>query len=145
MMYKEAKAFKGFEVWFHAFKMTFKMHMYIILTILMIQFLIVLLYWLLIRTEEFVLIVRAFFSFSFVHMIKAVKYFIVKSLFVFLIVQCTWLLYPALLTRFKMKAQEIMSDQHLRGSQLVTEEELRELVMQRIKKEYEEKKYRDEV
>lgn len=136
MKHKEAKSYKGFEVWFHAFQMTLKMHLYIVFIILMIQFLIVFLYWLLLRTSELMLIVKAFFSFSYVHMIKATKFFIVKSLFIFLMAQVTWLLYPIMLTRFKQKSREIMKDEHLRGSQLLTEEELRKLVLKRIEEEY---------
>lgn len=136
MKYKEARTYKGFEAWYHALQMTLKMHLYIVLSILLLQFLIVFLYWLLLRTEELMLVLRAFFSFSYLHMIKALKFFVLKSLFIFLLAQVTWLLYPVLLTKFKLKSQEIMKDEHLRGSKLVSEEELKELVIKRIREEY---------
>lgn len=141
MKYKDPKTYKGFEVWYHALQMTLKMHLYIILIILLLQFLIVFLYWLLLKTEELMLVLRAFFSFSYLHMIKGLKFFVMKSLFVFILAQVTWLLYPVLLARFKVKSQEIMKDEHLRGSRLVSEEELRELVMKRIEEEY--RRYRE--
>jgi len=141
MKYKEERTYKGFEVWFHALQMTFKMHLYIVLSILLIQFLAVLLYWILLRPDELILVLRAFFSFSYLHMIKALKFFVMKSLFIFLLAQVTWLLYPMLLARFKVKAREIMKDEHLRGSQLITEEELKSLVMKRIEEEY--RRYRE--
>ncbi|MEM1672625.1 MAG: hypothetical protein QXT86_11305 [Archaeoglobaceae archaeon] len=141
MKYKAPKTYKGFEVWYHALQMTLKMHLYIILIILLLQFLIVFLYWLLLKTEELMLVLRAFFSFSYSHMIKAVRFFVLKSIFIFLLAQVTWLLYPMLLAQFKAKSQEIMKDEHLRGNKLVSEEELRELVIKRIEEEY--RRYRE--
>jgi type IV secretory pathway TraG/TraD family ATPase VirD4 len=131
-MYKESKAFKGFEVWFHALKMSFKMHLYCMLTILLLHLTLVFLYFLLFRTEIVALFLRILFSFQFQYFPKLFIISLKAGWAVFILASPVWFLYPVALAKFKAKAQEITKDEYLRGARLLKEEE----VLEELRKRY---------
>lgn len=133
-MYKESKAFKGFEVWFHVLQMSFKMHLYTFLIVLLIHIMIPFLYIVLFETKLIELAITAVFNFYVQFWPKIFMLILKKGFVVFILSTPVWLLYPVLLKRFKSKSQEIMQDRHIRGSKLILDEELRKIVINDIQK-----------
>jgi len=131
-MYKETRAYKGFEVCFHSLQMSFKMHLYCVVLILLLHSTLVFLYFLLFRADLIVLFFKALFSFQFQYFPKIFILTLKAGWWVFVLASPVWLLYPRLLVRFKAKAQEIMKDEHLRGSKMLSEEE----ALERLWSEY---------
>jgi type IV secretory pathway TraG/TraD family ATPase VirD4 len=124
-MYKESKGFKGFEVWFHALQMSAKMYVYTFALVLVLHLLLPIVYFIAFRTDDIKLLINIIPNFSLWHYLPTLlKYFALKGLWVFILATPVWLLYPALIARFKMKSAEIMRDKHLRGSMLVDAKEI---------------------
>jgi hypothetical protein len=134
--YKEPRTFKGFEVWWHSVQMTAKMHLTIIFIIFFSQLLLTLLLLYFIHEEIFSLLIELLFSFQFSLFLKALKLLFSRFVMYYLLTTPLWLLYPIMLARFKLKAKGIMRDEFLRGSKLISEDELKKLVMNDIKKEF---------
>ena len=135
--YKEARTFKGFEAWWHTIQMTMKMHITIMMMIFGLQLFVSFLLFFLFDKRAFNLCLKAFFIFDPHLWWVAVKLIINKLLLYFLLTIPFWLLYPVLLAKFKIKAKNIMRDEFMRGSRLVSEDELRKIVLQDLRKEFE--------
>lgn len=132
-MYKESKAFKGFEVFFHQLQMGFKMHLYTFLVVLFIHMMIPFLYIVLFETKLVELALTAIFNFYVQFWPKLFLLILKRGFVIFILATPIWLLYPALLKRFKSKSEEIMQDKHLRGSKLINDDELRKIVLNDIR------------
>lgn len=133
-MYKDPKAYKGFEAWFHALQMSAKMYVYTFLIVLVIHLSIPLLYMILFRTDILTMVLQVFLGFHVQLWPKAFKVLFNYGLWIFILATPVWLLYPVLLKKFKSKSESIMQDKHLRGTRLISDDELREIVLQDIKK-----------
>lgn len=129
MQYKEAKTFKGFEAWFHSLQMTAKMYIYTFMIVLLIHLLIPAVYMILFQTKLLSTVIQVFLGFHVQLWPKALEVLFRKGLWVFILSTPVWLLFPALLARFKSKSKEIMQDKHLRGQEIVSEGELRNMVI----------------
>jgi type IV secretory pathway TraG/TraD family ATPase VirD4 len=128
-MYKEAKAYKGFESWFHALQMSAKMYLYTFMFVLLLHLLIPIIYFVFFNPDAVRLVFSALSNFSTWHYIPVLlKYIARKGIWVFVLATPIWFLYPAMLSRFKMKSMEIMKDKHMRGSKLVDEKEIRKQI-----------------
>jgi len=128
-MYKEAKTYKGFEIWFHAFQMSAKMYLYTFAFVLLMHLLIPIAYFIFFKPDAVRLFFAILFDFSSWHYIPfMLKYFVIKGVWIFILAIPVWFLYPVLLARFKMKSTEIMADKHLRGSMIVNEKEVRKQI-----------------
>lgn len=132
-MYKESKAFKGFEVWFHSIQMSFKMHLYTFLIVLLIHMMIPFLYIVFFETKLVELALTAIFNFYVQFWPKIFMLILKKGFVVFILSTPVWLFYPVLLKRFKSKSEEIMQDRHIRGSKLISDDELKKIVLNDIK------------
>jgi len=131
-MYKESKIYKGFEVWFHALQMNVKTYLYTFAFILVLHLLIVICYLLFFKPYVFKLFFAVLFDFSLWHYIPVLlKHSFISGMWIFILTLPIWLLYPALLMRFKMKSAEMMQDKHMRGSCIVDEKK----IIKEIKKE----------
>ena len=95
-MYKETRAYKGFEVWFHSLQMSFKMHLYCVVLILLLHSTLVFLYFLLFRADLIVLFFKALFSFQFQYFPKLFVVAVRAGWVVFVLACPVWLLYPRL-------------------------------------------------
>lgn len=126
-LYKEARAYKGFEAWYHALQMSVKMHLYVFIICLVIHLLIPFLYLLLFDFKTIKLVTWVITSFHFQLIPKAMALLFKKGFLVFILSTPVWLLYPSLLAKFKIKAGSIMKDEHLRGAKLVTDDEVKKL------------------
>ncbi|MCS7214962.1 MAG: hypothetical protein NZ826_02260 [Thermodesulfovibrio sp.] len=132
-MYKESKSYKGFEKWWHEIQMSAKMHIYTFIAILFLHMMIPFLYLVLFDFKTIDLVLQAIFNF-YVHLWpKALLLLFKKGFIIFILATPVWLLYPVLLRRYKKKSQQIMQDQHLRGSKLISDDELREIILKDIK------------
>ena len=141
--YKEPKTFKGFEAWWHSVQMTAKMYTTIFFMLFTVQILLSFFLLFLFERKTFILIFQSLFTLSPSLILLALKV-LVKSIYVYLIITLpVYFFFPFLLLKFKLKAKNIMRDEFLRGSRLVSEDELRKLVLQDLKREYEvyKKKY----
>lgn len=132
-MYKESKAFKGFEAWYHALQMSLKMHFYTFLIVLLIHMSIPLLYIVFFQDQLLKLAIVAIVNFYVEYWPKIFMLFLKKGFIVFVLSSPVWLLYPVFLRKFKAKSQEIMQDKHIRGSKLISDDELRKIVINDIK------------
>lgn len=134
--YKEPKIYKGFEAWWHSVQMTAKMHLTITFIIFFSQLLLTLLLLYFMHEEIFSLLIELLFSFQFSLFLKALKLLFGRFVMYYLLTTPLWLLYPVMLAKFKLKAKSIMRDEFLRGSKLISEDELKKLVMNDVKKEF---------
>jgi len=132
-VYKEAKTYKGFEAWYHALQMSFKMHLYCIIALLMLHLMIPALYFILFEPKLVGFFLNVLFSFQFQYIPKILKYFIKAGWFVFILATPIWLLYPILLRQFKKKSEAIVRDEHLRGTKLINDDELIKIIEKDIK------------
>lgn len=132
-MYKESKAFKGFEVLYHQLQMNFKMYLYTFLIVLLIHMIIPLLYILFFQTKIVELAVTAISNFYVQFWPKLFLLIFQKGFVVFILATPIWLLFPVFLKKFKAKSQEIIQDRHIRGSKLISDDELRKIVLNDIK------------
>jgi len=104
--YKEPKAFKGFEQWWHAYKMTRKMYVKCFFYVFMLYVLVAILLW----NIEF------------------------KNHHLgFILALPVWILYPKWIKSFKKRAEKIVQDEHLRGTKMATDEELAKIIQKEIK------------
>lgn len=133
--YKEPKAYKGFEKWFHEIQMAAKMHLYTFVIVAIIHLSIPFVYMLLFNSDLLKTVWQIFIGFHVQLWGKAIQVLFKKGFLIFVLATPVWLLYPALLGRFKLKAKQIMQDQHLRGSKLISDDELRKMVLNDIKHE----------
>ena len=131
--YKEPNAFKGFEHWWHATQMNIKMYIYCFIALLLLHLMIPVLYFIFFEPQIIGLFLNAIFSFQFQHAPKFLKYFFKAGWFIFILATPIWLLYPLLLRKFKKKAEKITQDEHLRGTQLIADEELAKIIKKEIK------------
>jgi len=129
MEYKQAKTYKGFEVWFHSIQMSAKMYLYTFMIVAIIHLSIPLVYMLLFESKMMETIWQVFLGFHVSLWPKALKILLKKGIWIFILATPVWLLYPMLLAKFKLKSKEIMSDKHIRGSKLIEDHELRKKVM----------------
>lgn len=134
-MYKEAKTFKGFEAWYNQLQMSLKMYVYTFLIVLLIHTIIPPLYLILFRPELLKAVSKVVLGLHFPLWPRAFTLLLREGFTIFIFATPVWLLYPALLARFKTKSQEIMTDQYLRGSKCVSDDELRKIVLNHIKQE----------
>ena len=121
--YKEPSAFKGFEHWWHAMQMNAKMYIYCFIALLLLHLMIPVLYFILFEPQIIGLFLNAVFSFQFQYLPKLFRYFLRAGWFIFMLATPIWLLYPILLKRFKKRAEKIVEDEHLRGTQLIADGE----------------------
>ncbi len=136
--YKEPKAYKGFETWWHAVQMTAKMHITIICILFCLWFFLALFLFYVFQRKDFSLVLHAFTTFSPQLWFLALK-FLLKSMILYLLICIpVWFLYPVFLLKFKIKAQNIMRDEFLRGQRIIGEEELRRMILRDLRKEFEE-------
>ncbi len=133
MKYKEPKTYKGFESWFHALQMNAKMYLYIFFILFFIHVFIPLVYMILFKPHILTTVFQVFTGFHVELWPKAVKILFQHGFWVFLLSTPIWLLYPALLARFKHRAKQLMQDQHLRGSKIISDDELRQIIINDIK------------
>ena len=131
--YKEPSAFKGFEQWWHSIQMSAKMYIYCFVALLLLHLMIPMLYFILFEPQIIGLFLNAIFSFHFQYLPKFFKYFIRAGWFIFILATPIWLLYPFLLKKFKARAKKITQDEHLRGTQLIADEELAKIIKKEIK------------
>ncbi len=122
--YKEAKTYKGFEKWFHELQMSFKMHVYTFMIVLLIHLLIPAVYMILFQSKLLGTVIQVFTGFYVQLWPKAIEVLFRKGLWIFLLATPVWLLYPILLTKFKLKAKAITRDEHMRGQRIVEPAEL---------------------
>jgi len=121
--YKEPKAYKGFEQWYHALQMSAKMYIYCFIALLILHLLIPVLYFILFEPRIIGLFLNVIFSFQFQYLPKFFRYFLRAGWFIFVLATPIWLLYPVLLRKFKARAKAIVKDEHLRGSKLIADGE----------------------
>lgn len=132
-MYKESKAFKGFEAWYHSLQMSLKMHFYTFMIVLLIHLSIPLLYIVLFQTQLIKLAFVAIVNFYIEYLPRIFVLIIKKGFIVFILSFPVWLLYPFFLRKFKFKSKEIMQDRHIRGSKLISDDELKKVILNDIK------------
>lgn len=132
-MYKEAKSFKGFEVLYHQLQMNFKMYLYTFLIVFLIHMMIPLLYILFFKTKLVELTLTAISNFYVQFWPKLFVLLLKEGFVIFIVATPVWLLFPIFLKKFKVKSQEIMQDRHIRGSKLISDDELRKIVLHDIK------------
>ena len=131
--YKEPSAFKGFEHWWHAMQMSAKMYIYCFFALLLLHLMIPVLYFILFEPQIIGLFLSAIFSLQLQYLPKFLKFFIRAGWFIFILATPIWLLYPFLLKKFKARAKKITQDEHLRGTQLIADEELAKIIKKEIK------------
>jgi len=131
--YKEPKAFKGFEQWWHAAQMSTKVYVYCFVTVLVFHLLIPAVYFVVYDSDFINLFLKSILRFQFQYTAIYGKYFLEAGLKIFKYAIPVWLLYPLLLRRFKKKAEKITQDEYLRGTKLVVDEELAKVIKKEIK------------
>ena len=131
--YKEPSAFKGFEQWWHSIQMSAKMYIYCFIALLLLHLMIPVLYFILFEPQIIGLFLSAIFSLQLQYLPKFLKFFIRAGWFIFILATPIWLLYPFLLKKFKARAKKITQDEHLRGTQLIADEELAKIIKIEIK------------
>jgi len=104
--YKEPKAFKGFEQWYHAFQMTRKMYVKCFFYVFMLYVLVGIILW---------------------------PISIKNHHLGFILALPVWILYPKWIKKFKKRAEKIVQDEHLRGTQMITDVELSKIIKKEIK------------
>ena len=104
--YKKPKAYKGFEQWWHEYKMAFKMYVKCFFYVFILYFLVGIILW---------------------------PISIKDNHLGFILALPVWLLYPKLIKNFKKRAEKIVQDEHLRGTKLITDEELAKIIKKEIK------------
>jgi len=104
--YKKPSAYKGFEQWWHAYKMTLKMYVKCFFYVLLLYILVSIILW----------------------SVKIGNYHLG-----FILALPVWILYPMWIKKFKKRAEEIVQDEYLRGTQFVTDEELAKIIQKEIK------------
>ena len=131
--YKEPNTYKGFEQWWHATQMSLKMYIYCFIALLLLHLMIPVLYFILFEPQIIGLFLNAIFSLQLQYLPKFLKFFIRAGWFIFILATPIWLLYPFLLKKFKARAKKITQDEHLRGTQLIADEELAKIIKKEIK------------
>ncbi len=118
--------------------MTAKMHITIICILFCLWFFLALVLFYLFQGKDFSLILKAFSTFSPSLWWLAFKY-LMKSMILYLLICIpVWFLYPVFLLKFKVKARNIMRDEFLRGQRIISEDELRKVILRDLKREFEE-------
>lgn len=134
-MYKEPKKFKGFETWFHTVQMTFKMHFYSFVLLLILHVSVPFFYLLFFDKQTIKLVFEVFSGFYVQYFDESLRLLFKKGVVIFILSSIVWLLYPVLLNFYKSRATRIMQDQHMRGSKLISDDELRNQI-QKEEKEF---------
>jgi type IV secretory pathway TraG/TraD family ATPase VirD4 len=137
--YKEAKTFKGFEVWWHSVQMTAKMFITTFLIVLFLHLFLTFIFIFLFRFDDLKIVFLAFTTFSPHLWVKAVFYLIKVSILFFILCSPIWLAFPIFLKKYKVKAEKITRDEHLRGAKVISEDELKQIIEKDLKKEDKEK------
>ena len=133
-MYKEPRAYKGFELIFHSLQMEFKMHFYTVATILLLHLSIPFFYLVLFKKDFLVLFFKVLLTFKLPLYVEAFKILVGYVSSVFLLSSIVWLLYPIILVFYKKKSSNLVKDKHIRGTKFISDEELRKIVLKDIKK-----------
>ncbi len=128
MQYKENRGYKGFETWFHSIQMEAKMYIYTFLIVLLLHLAIPVLYLFIFKFNLVEILFFTISNFRFDVLPRVFKVMIKYAWIIFVLATPIWLLYPAMLRKWKSKSSEMMKDQHLRGSKLVSEDELKKLM-----------------
>jgi hypothetical protein len=131
--YKEPKAYKGFEQWWHAVQMSTKVYVYCFVTVLMLHLSIPAIYFIAYDRDFIDLFLKSVLRFEWKLAAIYGEYFWEAGLKIFKYAIPVWLLYPLLLRRFKKKAEKITQDEHLRGTKMVTDIELAKIIQKEIK------------
>lgn len=132
-MYGRSKSFKGFELWYNQLLMTLKMYWDTGCVVLFIHFVFLSLYLYLFKRE---LIWYAFNELLEFRASYAIWSEVGKSVLRGAVITAfTWLLYPLLIRWFKGKSRALTDDRHIRGPKLISDKELRRLVLKDIKKQ----------
>ncbi len=131
--YKEAKSFKGFEVWWHSVQMTLKMYITTFLIVFFLHLFLTFIFIFLFRFDDLKLVFLAFTTFSPHLWIKAVFYLVKISILFFILCSPVWLAFPIFLKKYKVKAEKITRDEHLRGAKVVSEDELKQIIEKDLK------------
>ncbi|MGC8766798.1 MAG: type IV secretion system DNA-binding domain-containing protein [Brevinematia bacterium] len=135
--YKEARSFKGFEVWWHSVQMTLKMYITTFLIVFFLHLFLTFIFIFLFRFEDLKIVFLAFTTFSPHLWIKAVFYLIKISILFFILCSPVWLAFPIFLRKYKTKAEKITRDEHLRGAKVVSEDELKQIIEKDLKEKKE--------
>jgi type IV secretory pathway TraG/TraD family ATPase VirD4 len=121
--YKEAKAFKGFEQWWHAAQMSAKVYVYCFVSVLIFHLCIPLVYFVVYDSDFISLFLKSVLRFEWKLASIYGGYFVRAGVKIFIYALPVWLLYPILLLRFKGKAKAIVEDEHIRGTKLIADGE----------------------
>ncbi len=123
------KAFKGFEIWLTAFKMKTKMYLYIL--IIFIQISIIFLLDLIFHFKKYLVlskyIIYLISNLEFISIINLLYSFfksLLNSKFILIISFATYFFAPTLLKKFEKRALEQEKNEFVRGTKIVSEEEL---------------------
>lgn len=135
---KKDQSFKGFETWFTSGKMRLKMYLIIGLAFLAVQIFFTFIFSYVFYRGLWNLAlgfgVESIFNGDFgniTYIFSALKKLTLKSLIFFIPSFLIWFFFPAALAFFKARAEKQSADTHIRGSKLLTEEDLK----QELKKE----------
>jgi len=130
--YKEPKAYKGFEQWWHAVQMSTKVYVYCFVTVLILHLSIPAIYFIAYDRDFIDLFLKSILRFQFQYAAIYGEYFWKAGLKIFKYATPIWLLYPLLLRKFKKKAEKITQDEHLRGTKLISDVELAKIISKEI-------------
>ena len=103
--YKEPKAYKGFEQWWHEYKMTRKMYVKCFFYVFILYILVGIILW---------------------------PISIKDNHLGFILALPVWLLYPKWIKKFKKRAEKATQDEHLRGTKLISDVELAKIISKEI-------------
>ena len=131
--YKEPKAYKGFEQWWHAVQMSTKVYVYCFVTVLILHLSIPAIYFIAYDRDFIALFLKSILRFEWKLASIYGEYFWKAGLKIFKYAIPVWLLYPVLLKHFKKKSEKITQDEHLRGTKLISDVELAKIISKEIK------------
>lgn len=124
---KKNETYKGFETWFSSMEMTFKMHVHILMLLLFFQGLVITAGGYLLNNELYDLYFKYLYHiFTRFEMPdlgllwKFSKVLFIKSLVIVLPSFAVYLLYPIVLTKFKLRANDQAASKYIRGAKLIT-------------------------
>lgn len=131
---KEVQPFKAFEKLYNSFQMTLKMYVIIAGIIFLIQSFVVFVYLLIFKSKIVFLVVNMIIGF-YLNYFDEVAYLLFKEAVIpYLISTPVWLLFFPIKDYFARRAKEIVEDKHIRGSAIVSDEEVAKQVKDDIAK-----------
>jgi type IV conjugative transfer system coupling protein TraD len=135
-MIKKDQSFKGFETWFTAIRMHLKMYLHIGIAILAVQVIITLALsytwyaeaWREIASFGWESLVAFNFGYIQDYVLPAIEILLRKSLGIFILSFALWIIYPSIVAKFKKRSESQSAVQHIRGSKLISPEQLIEAI-----------------